>query len=186
MPGHRVVEQWMGETVTTLDDLLRPKLRAVCVGINPSLVSVEVGHYYQGRLGKRFLARLPSVGLIPAGFDGEEDDAAFERDVGFTDIVKRPTARAAELRSAEFGHGRKLLLEKLERHRPELVIFTYKKTAEVLFGSFRGNGFLPGLRVAGTEVFVMPGPYERPAAVAPTLAELALRLSAGGPASGRR
>ena len=39
----------MGERVATLEDLLRPRLRAVCVGINPSPVSVEAGHYYRTR-----------------------------------------------------------------------------------------------------------------------------------------
>ncbi len=55
----------MGEQVTTLADLLRPGLRAVCVGINPSPVSVEAGHYYQGRLGQVFFARLREAGVLP-------------------------------------------------------------------------------------------------------------------------
>lgn len=63
--SHRVTEQWMGEPVETLADLLQPGLFAVCVGINPSPVSVERGHYYQGRLGQRFYGRLRRVGLLP-------------------------------------------------------------------------------------------------------------------------
>jgi hypothetical protein len=35
----------MGEKAETLADLLRPGLRAVVVGINPSPVSVAAGHY---------------------------------------------------------------------------------------------------------------------------------------------
>ena len=31
--GHRVTEDWMGTPVETLEDLLRPGLRAVCIGI---------------------------------------------------------------------------------------------------------------------------------------------------------
>ena len=53
-PGHRVKETWMGEDVETLADLLRPGLNAVCVGINPSPVSVAAGHYYQGPPGNDF------------------------------------------------------------------------------------------------------------------------------------
>ena len=89
--SHTVTADWMGESVETLEDLLREDLRAVCVGINPSVVSVSRGHYYQGTLGKLFYRRLRSIGLLPEGFDGCEDDALFERGVGFTDIVKRPT-----------------------------------------------------------------------------------------------
>jgi len=58
MPVNRVREKWMGEKVETLADLLRPGLRAVIVGINPSTVSVEAGHYYQGTLGKLLWKRL--------------------------------------------------------------------------------------------------------------------------------
>lgn len=43
---HRVVGDWMDKRVETLEDLLRPGLRAVCVGINPAPVSVAAGHYF--------------------------------------------------------------------------------------------------------------------------------------------
>ncbi|MBV8564647.1 MAG: hypothetical protein JO273_04225 [Methylobacteriaceae bacterium] len=47
-----------GQDVRTLRELLRPGLKAVFVGINPSRVSVDAGHYYQGKLGRRFWDRL--------------------------------------------------------------------------------------------------------------------------------
>jgi len=148
----------LGEEVETLEDLLAPNLRAVCVGINPSVVSVEGGHYYQGRLGQAFYRRLQRVGLFPQTFEGFEDDALFERGVGFTDIIKRPTARASELSPADYEHGRARLVEKLGHHRPKMVIFTFKKTAEVLLGKFAGHGEKPS-PVEGVRFFVMPGPY---------------------------
>jgi hypothetical protein len=40
-PWHRVTADWMGEETFTLADLLRPALRAVVVGINPSPTSGE-------------------------------------------------------------------------------------------------------------------------------------------------
>jgi TDG/mug DNA glycosylase family protein len=166
----------MGERVTTLEDLLRPALRAVCVGINPAPPSVEAGHYYQGRLGQAFFARLREAGLMPVSIDGYEDDAAFAAGVGFTDIVKRPTANAKQVKAAEYEHGRGLLEAKLAEHKPELVIFTFKKTAQTLFGSFAGNGFVPYLKLADSEVFVMPGPYENAATARATMSELAVRF----------
>ena len=149
----------MGHPQETLEDLLRPGLRAVCVGINPSKVSVELGHYYQGRLGQLFFRRLRRVGLLPQSATGYEDDALFAVGVGFTDLVKRATARAHELRPQEYAHGRGELVRKLTRARAPLVIFTYKKTAEVLFGRFSGAGLLPAQEVVPGEAFVMPGPY---------------------------
>ncbi len=163
----------MGGRVTTLADLLRPGSRAVCVGINPAPSSVEVGHYYQGRLGQAFFARLREAGIVPADSAGYEDDAAFAAGIGFTDIVKRPTASAKLVNAAEYEHGRGLLEAKLAKSRPQLVIFTFKKTAQTLFGPFAGNGFVPGLKLADSEVFVMPGPYEAAATARATMRELA-------------
>lgn len=120
----------------TLADLLRPDLRAVCIGINPSPVSVTAGHYYQGQIGRRFWQRLQRAGVIEETDTGREDDAAFLAGIGFTDIVKRPTARADAISAAEFEHGRELLVEKLRRHRPALLIFTFKKSATSLFGAY--------------------------------------------------
>ena len=42
----------MGEEIETLEDMLAPGLRAVCVGINPAPRSVRAGHYHQGTLGR--------------------------------------------------------------------------------------------------------------------------------------
>jgi TDG/mug DNA glycosylase family protein len=177
VPSHRVRELWMGVEVETLEDLLAEKLRAVCVGINPSPVSVAAGHYYQGRAGQRFFARLRDAGVIPRVADGYEDDAALRAGIGFTDIVKRPTPSAKDVRPEEYAHGRELLEAKLNRFRPDLVIFTFKKTAETLFGKFAGNGFMPNLRLAHSEVFIMPGPYESRTTAQSTLQRLAERLA---------
>ncbi len=40
----------MGQQVETLEDLLRPGLRAVCIGINPAPTSVGAGHYHAASL----------------------------------------------------------------------------------------------------------------------------------------
>ena len=158
---------WLGETVETLEDLLRPGLRAVVIGINPSCVSVEAGHYYQGRLGQLLFRRLTAVGLFDGAPRGEEDDVLFAQGVGFTDIVKRPSPRAGALTSRDLAHGREELARKLVSLDVPLLIFTYKRTAAVLYGPFEGAGFIsrPGERQTR---FVMPGPYA-PRAVADEL-----------------
>lgn len=166
----------MGQAVDTLEDLLRPGLSVVCVGINPSRVSVEAGHYYQGIVGQRFFRRLRDARVVPPADRGEEDDVAFAAGVGFTDIVKRPTASASELRAEDYQHGRELVLAKLARYKPELVIFTYKKAAVALFGRFAGDGFVPSLQLSHSEVFVMPGPYQRAETVTATMRTLARRF----------
>jgi double-stranded uracil-DNA glycosylase len=169
--GHRVVEDWMGEPVETLADLLKPGLRAVCIGINPAPASVAAGHYYQGTLGQAFFRRLRSAELLSQGA-GWEDDRAYDDGIGFTDIVKRPTGSGKDVRPDEYAYGRPLLESKLETAAAPLLIFTFKKSAEKLFGSFAGNGLIRNLTLGGARVFVMPGPYEAGATVAKRLAEL--------------
>jgi TDG/mug DNA glycosylase family protein len=163
----------MGEPIETLEDLLRPGLDAVCVGINPTPTSVAAGHYYQGGAGRRVLARLRDAGAIPpVDKDQFDDDSAFAAGVGFTDVVKRPTSNARQLRRAEFDYGRGLLAEKLDAVEPKVVIITFREAAVRLFG----KGTVPGVTLAGADVFVMPGPYERSATAARLLDELAAML----------
>jgi TDG/mug DNA glycosylase family protein len=157
--SHRVIEEWRGEQVETLEDLLRPGIRAIVVGINPAPVSVAAGHYYQGKLGQAFFGRLRRTGLLRA-HAGWEDDIAFAAGIGFTDIVKRPSASASAIATDELNYGKSILIGKLETVQPELVLFTFKKTATVIFGSIVGYGFI-GKTLTGGDVFVMPGPYER-------------------------
>jgi TDG/mug DNA glycosylase family protein len=158
--GHRTTEEWIGEEVETLGDLLRPGLRAVVVGINPSPVSVAKGHYYQGRSGQRFFERLGRAGVLPDG-DGFEDDRAFAAGIGFTDVVKRPTPRETGLRPGEMDHGQRLLEAKLTSLAVPKILFTFKGAAKALLGPFDGHGLLAGRPLCGAEVFVMPGPMEQ-------------------------
>jgi double-stranded uracil-DNA glycosylase len=109
---------------------------------------------------------------LPPGRGGSQDDEAFAAGVGFTDIVKRPTERASQVRLEEYEHGQGLLERKLERCRPRLVIFTFKGAAKQLLWSFSGNGFVSDLELAHSDVFVMPGPYESASAARMALDEL--------------
>jgi double-stranded uracil-DNA glycosylase len=175
--GHQIQIDWLGSTVTTLADLLRPGLAAVTVGINPAPASVAAGHYYQGRAGQTLYRRLAAVGLLPPG-SGYEDDRAYAGGIGFSDVVKRPTRSAAEVHPGELTYGRTLLEDKLNEVGTPLVIFTFKKAATALLGNFPGHGLLsPTWQLAGARVFVMPGPYEQSDRTARALDELVRHLA---------
>ena len=176
MTGHRVAINWMGQRVETLADLFPKTPRAVCVGINPAPDSIAAGHYYQGRLGQRFFARLREAGLIPPATTGFDDDAAVRRGIGFTDVVKRPTVNADLVSAAELQHGAALLAETLAQVGAPTLIFPFKKAAVALVGRFDGNGWLDGA-FAGSRLFVMPGPYESGHSASLTISTLLPGLS---------
>ncbi len=179
-PGHRVTLEWRGEEIETLGDLLRPGLRAVVVGINPAPKSVAAGHYYQGTYGQRFFDRLRRAGALPDG-DGFEDDRAFAAGIGFTDVVKRPSAGADEV-SAELATCRDALEDKLAVVDAPLVIFVFKGAAEALLGPLPTGfyGVVPRRRIGKARLFVMPGPTASTAVVADAVKKLrrALRSAA--------
>lgn len=164
----------MGHEVETLADLFPSHPRAICVGINPAPSSVAVGHYFQGRQGRRFFERLRQAGVLRPLTEAYEDDAAVAEGFGFTDVVKRATPTADELTDDEKRYGA-ALAAKLERIRSPALIFSFKAAAVELVGSFEGNGWLQQ-QFAGARLFVMPGPYESNTTAVPTIATLLTAL----------
>jgi double-stranded uracil-DNA glycosylase len=161
-PGPHVTTTLVdGRPVDTLADL--PPLRdgLLFVGLNPSLVSVEAGHYHQGRLGRTFWRRLMLAGILPPGTPVETaDDALLAAGHGITDLLKAPTARdEASDRSLTAGVGP--LWQKIALWRPAAVVFIYKRAAEIAAGRDLSEpwGQLVGVAMAGRPCFLMPGPY---------------------------
>ena len=93
----------------TLPDYLAAGLDLVFIGINPGLFSVQRGHYFArstsrfwpafsaSKLSRQVRSALQTDSLLPV------HDAELTRfGIGLTDIVKRPSANAAELSDADF------------------------------------------------------------------------------------
>lgn len=171
----------MGEQVETLADLFPDPLRAVGVGINPAPTSVAAGHYYQGSLGQRFWARLAAAGILRRAALGSEDDAAVAAGFGFTEGVKRPTARADSLTPAEVRYGAGRLREKLAVVRPPVVVCVFRAAAVALTGVKVPAGWWDGGTVVGAALFAMPGPYEAADRTEALVRSLAGRLAHGEP-----
>jgi len=94
-PGpHRTTILADGSTVETLADLPPLRDRLLFVGLNPSPVSVEAGHYFQGRLGQLFWRRLMTAAILPADTPiASADDALVAAGHGVTDLLKIPSPR---------------------------------------------------------------------------------------------
>jgi TDG/mug DNA glycosylase family protein len=86
-----------------------------------------------------------------------------EHGFGFTDLVKRPSARAAKLMPDELVAGAAILMRKLDRFRPRIACFhgvtIYRPIARAL--AVEIDDFRLGLqphRIGGTALFVVPNP----------------------------
>src|SRR5215510_3845773 len=119
-----------GYAFRTLPDHLRPGLELVFVGINPGLYSVQRGHYF-ARSTNRFWPAFSKSKLsdrvrraLGTNSLWAEHDAELPRfGIGFTDVVKRPTANAADLNASDFEKWVPRLLHKLRDYRPRVACF---------------------------------------------------------------
>jgi TDG/mug DNA glycosylase family protein len=161
-PGtHRMPILVHGETTETLVDLPPLRDRLLFVGLNPSPVSVEAGHYHQGRLGRTFWRRLMIAAVLPPGTPIETaDDALVAAGHGITDLRKEPSPRD-EATDAELTAGVGPLWQKIAIWRPGAVVFVYKRAASICAGRDLAEpwGQLAGVALAGRPCFLMPGPY---------------------------
>ena len=110
------------KSLITLPDYLEPGLDIVLVGINPSTYSVRAGHYF-ARPGNRFWSAANRAGLFGEPLRPENDARVLEFGIGLTDVVKRPTPTAKDLRAADYRRWAPVLREKIRRFRPRIVCF---------------------------------------------------------------
>jgi TDG/mug DNA glycosylase family protein len=161
-PGtHRVTISVDGSPTETLADLPPLRDRLLFVGLNPSPISVEAGHYHQGRLGRSFWRRLITAGVLPPATSIDTaDDALMAAGHGITDLLKAPTARD-EADDATLTAGVGPLWQKIAVWRPAAVVFIYKRAASISAGRKLSEpwGQLAGVALAGRPCFLMPGPY---------------------------
>ncbi len=161
-PGaHRATIVVDDRPVETLADLPPLRDRLLFVGLNPSPVSVEAGHYFQGRLGRAFWNRLIRAEILPVGtVIDTADDALVAAGHGITDLHKLPSARD-DASDATLRAGVGPLWQKVALWRPAAVVFVWKRVAETAAGRRLSEpwGQLPGVALAGRPCFLMPGPY---------------------------
>ncbi len=161
MTSYRTTDTWLGAKCETLADILAPNLTCVFVGLNPSVVSVEKGHYLAGTLGKQFWRLLITYAIIPRPANGAfVDETLLANGFGITDLAKCPSPRADALTREDFEAGRAMLRDKIERFQPKIVCSVYRKSLEVLTGGKYTQRFgLLGDRIGETRLFAAPFPY---------------------------
>ena len=103
-------------------DLLRPGLKLVFCGYNPSLTSGKSGRHY-AHPGNRFWRVLFASGITDRLYKPEEDERLLALRIGFTNLCSRPTRRADELTREEIRIGAQELRSKLESYKPRAVAY---------------------------------------------------------------
>ena len=154
----------------TLPDILREGLDVIFVGINPSLFSAAQGHYFARRtnrfwpsLSRSRLSLRARQALGVERLEPMHDHLLLEFGIGFTDLVKRPSANAADLGRAEMAAGAEVLARKLQRYRPRIACFhgvtAYRPFAALLGGEARSVTLgEQSWRIGGSRLFVVPNP----------------------------
>ena len=155
-----------------LPDHIRPDVNVLFVGINPGTRSAEVGHHFAG-YSNRFWKLLYDAELVPLPLSYEDDWRLPEWGFGLTNIVSRVTPGIQTLTKDDYRKGRRQLVGKIRRYRPQIVALLGVTMYAVLFppiqqqSTARGQK-LPKGRVGlvahdleGANVFVLPNPSGR-------------------------
>jgi TDG/mug DNA glycosylase family protein len=159
-PGHEPFWLWFtARRPPGLPDCVRPRLRLLVCGLNPSPVAAAMGVPYAGP-NNRFWPAALRAGLVSR----ERDLAhASRRGIGFTDLVKRVTPSASALARGEYARGAERVARLVKSFAPRAVVFVGLDgvrgalDADVRPGVLRG-GF------AGRPAYVMPSTSGRNAA----------------------
>ena len=149
----------------TLPDLLAPNLRLLSIGLNPSLPSVVAGFYFANPRN-RFWRALNGSALLREPVEpgrAAMTELLQRESIGFTDVAKRPTRGAGDLRAQDFRAGAVLLRAHIERYQPVVAWFHGK----VAYQNFARHADLdtgrPGWgeqvpMIGGTRIYVTPNP----------------------------
>jgi TDG/mug DNA glycosylase family protein len=145
-----------GTATGAWEDILRPGLRVVFVGYNPSLPAWRTGHYYANP-GNRFYRLLFESGLTPRLLAPVEDRMLPEFGIGATDLLAEPSALASDIPDHRYRAGASALLAKLEAAAPLSVCFNGLGAFRHCFGRKPARvGLQPDLSIGSSAVFAVP------------------------------
>jgi TDG/mug DNA glycosylase family protein len=159
-------------TSATLPDLLRNGLDVIFIGINPSIYSVLQGHYFARRanrfwpaFSKSSISLAARQALSVEKLEPHHDSLLLDHGFGFTDAVKRASARATDVSPKEFADGVADLVDKLKALQPKIACFhgimAYRGVHRALTGTKDDPllGVQPSaLNIGRTRLFLAPNP----------------------------
>ncbi|BCB78182.1 G/U mismatch-specific DNA glycosylase [Phytohabitans flavus] len=140
-----------------LDDVVAEGLTAVFVGINPGLASVALGHSF-ATPGNRLWPALYRAGFTPRLMRAEQERDLLPLGLGITSIVRRPTARAAQLSRQELVDGGRDLAERMRALRPGWLAMLGVSGYRLAFDAKQAQIGPQSMTVGGARVWILPNP----------------------------
>jgi TDG/mug DNA glycosylase family protein len=171
----------------TLADTVGPRMRLLVCGLNPSVLSADVGTGF-ARPGNRFWHAALAAGLASRPRDPRH--ALDHHGTGMTDLVKRATVAAAELRPEEYRAGVARVEWLCGWLRPRAVCFVGLAGWRAAVDRRATAGVQPR-PFGGVPAYVMPSTsglnaHSRPADLADHLRAAADLADVGSPVARRR
>lgn len=169
----------------SVPDLVRPALRVLFCGINPSLMSAATGHHF-GNPANRLWPVLHQAGFTDRRLHPSESAELLDRGIGVTNFVNRATATAAEISNEEIRAGAARLRETVATWQPAYVAPLGLSAYRVGFGRPKAEVGRQPEPLEGATVWLLPNPsglnahYQLPDLVA---CYAALREASLGPAA---
>lgn len=148
---------------TTVPDLIGPDVRLLFVGINPGLWTAATQTHF-AHPGNRFYPALELAGIIDrtidrgAGMSEADRDHLIQRGIGITNIVRRATARAAELSTAELRQGGLELRALVSERTPRVVAVAGITSYRAAFEQPKAQAGPQPELFEGTRLWVVPNP----------------------------
>lgn len=140
-----------------IPDVIADGLRVLFCGINPGLMSAETGQHF-ARPGNRFWPALHLSGFTPRRLAPAEQQELLTYRLGITNVVDRPSAKAAELSRAEFLAGGENLMKKVLHVRPEWLAVLGVTAYRDAFGDRTATVGRQDRTIGTTRVWVLPNP----------------------------
>lgn len=140
-----------------LPEIIKPGLRVLFCGINPSLYSGAVGHHF-ARPGNRFWPALHRGGFTDSVWSPFDDRKLLRIGCGLTNIVNRATASADQLSAVELVAGARRLTRRICKFRPAWVAFLGIAAYRIAFQRQRTMFGRQAERVDQSGVWVLPNP----------------------------
>jgi len=150
--GFERLDDHHGRRVRTLADTVGPRMRMLVCGLNPSIISADVGFGFASP-SNRFWPAAIEAGLVEKPRD--PFDALTNGGVGMTDLVKRATKGTADLSPSEYREGAPRVERLVRWLKPPVVLFVGLEGWRTAIERTAQPGFQPGT-FGGARAYVMP------------------------------